>query len=70
MMTGVLIALWCAPTLTVGRLIFNLAMTVYIIVGTRHEEQSLVQELGDEYEDYRRTTAMLIPGIKRSHADT
>lgn len=65
MMTGVLIALWCAPTLTVGRLLFNLAMTVYIIVGTSHEEDSLVAELGDEYEDYRRTTPKLIPGIKQ-----
>ena len=64
MMSGVLIALWCAPTLTLARLVFNIAMTAYILVGTRHEEQTLVEELGEEYEAYRRTTAMLVPGVK------
>lgn len=65
MMTGVLIALWCAPTLTVGRLVLNVLMTIYILVGTRHEEKALIAELGDEYEAYRQSTPMLIPGAKR-----
>lgn len=64
MMTGVLIALWCAPTLTVGRLVFNIAMTIYVIVGMMHEESTLVEELGDEYEEYRKTTPMVVPGLK------
>lgn len=61
MMTGVLIALWSVPVLTVGRLTFNLAMSAYILLGTRHEEKSLVAELGEDYQDYRKTTPMLIP---------
>lgn len=64
MMTGVLIALWCAPVLTGGRLLFNIVMTLYILLGTRHEERTLVADLGDEYEDYRETTPMLVPGLK------
>ncbi len=61
MMTGVLIALWSVPTLTVGRLTFNLVMSAYILLGTRHEEETLVADLGEEYEEYRKTTPMLIP---------
>jgi protein-S-isoprenylcysteine O-methyltransferase Ste14 len=65
MMTGVLIALWSVPTLTAGRLVFNVIMTAYILLGTRHEEKALVAELGQEYEDYRKTTPMLLPSAKR-----
>ncbi len=64
MMTGVLIALWCAPVLTGGRLLFNIVMTCYILLGTRHEEKTLVADLGKEYEEYRETTPMLVPGLK------
>lgn len=62
-MTGVLISLWFAPEMTVGRLGLNLVMTTYILIGTRHEEKTLVEELGKEYEDYQKTTPMLIPNI-------
>lgn len=61
MMMGVLISLWCAPSMSVGRLLFNVVMTAYILVGTRHEEETLVSELGDVYETYRKTTPMLLP---------
>ncbi|MEZ5937871.1 MAG: hypothetical protein R3C52_06580 [Hyphomonadaceae bacterium] len=63
MMTGILISLWAAPELTVGRLVFNLAMTAYIIIAVRFEERTLVQDLGDEYKTYRRTTPGLIPAL-------
>ena len=64
MMTGVLLALWCAPSMTVGRLVMNIVMTTYILIGTRHEEETLVGELGDEYENYRERTPMLLPRFK------
>ena len=63
MMSGILIALWCAPALSVGRLLFNIAMTAYILIGLRHEEKTLVDELGDEYRDYQAATPMLVPGM-------
>ena len=64
MMTGVLISLWCAPTLSAGRLIFNIAMTAYIIAGTRHEEKTLVADLGDDYRQYQENVPALIPFTK------
>ncbi len=64
MMTGVLIALWCAPTLSTGRLLVNVAMTAYILAGLRHEEETLVGELGDDYRRYQESTPMLVPGLK------
>ncbi|MEO1139126.1 MAG: isoprenylcysteine carboxylmethyltransferase family protein [Pseudomonadota bacterium] len=64
MMTGVLISLWCAPHMTVGRLVFNITMTAYILVGTRHEEETLVAELGEAYLAYRKTTPMLLPRFR------
>lgn len=63
MMTGILISLWSAPTLTVGRLVFNVAMTVYIVVGIYYEEKTLVADLGAEYEEYRARVPSLIPGM-------
>lgn len=64
MMTGVLIALWCAPILTGGRLLLNIVMTAYILVGTKHEEGTLIADLGQKYIEYRKTTPMLIPGLR------
>lgn len=63
MMTGILISLWSAPEMTVGRLVLNLAMTGYILVGVYFEERTLVKDLGAEYEAYRQTTPALIPGL-------
>lgn len=63
MMTGILISLWAAPDLTVNRLVLNIAMTGYILVGIHYEEKTLVKDLGAEYEEYRRTTPALVPGL-------
>ncbi|MFK7964899.1 MAG: isoprenylcysteine carboxylmethyltransferase family protein [Burkholderiaceae bacterium] len=64
MMTGVLIALWAVPTLTVSRLVFNIVMTSYVFIGLYFEEKTLVAELGDEYREYRKTTPSVIPGLR------
>lgn len=63
MMSGVLIALWAVPVLTVGRLIFNVLMTVYVFVGLYFEERTLAAELGDEYRQYLKTTPSVIPRL-------
>ncbi|WP_340693672.1 isoprenylcysteine carboxylmethyltransferase family protein [Hyphomonas sp.] len=63
MMTGVLISLWAIPELTISRLVFTLAMTAYVLVGIYFEEKTLVADLGEEYDAYRRTTPGLIPGM-------
>ena len=66
MMTGVLIALWAAPDMSWGRLLFAVVMTVYVYLGTRHEEKTLTKELGDQYREYCKTTPMLLPRISNT----
>lgn len=63
-MTGVFIALWSATEMTVGRLIIAIGMTVYIFAGIRHEEKTLIADLGEEYIHYKNTTPSVIPGLK------
>ncbi|TNE40542.1 MAG: isoprenylcysteine carboxylmethyltransferase family protein [Alphaproteobacteria bacterium] len=64
MMTAVLFAFWSAPDMTVNRLFFNLVMTAYVVIGVHYEEKTLVDDLGDDYRNYRKTTPSLIPGRK------
>lgn len=58
-----LLALWCFPVLTTGTLAFDLAATVYILIGSEWEERRLVEEFGEDYVRYRSRVARLIPFI-------
>ena len=40
-MLGTLLALWCAPTMTQGHLLFSASMTIYAILGTILESRDL-----------------------------
>lgn len=64
MMTGIFIAMWAIPTMTVGHLVLAAGMTVYLLVGIRFEEKKLVQELGDQYKVYQQTVPALVPSLK------
>lgn len=70
MMSGVLIALWAVPVLTVGRLVFNVLMTTYVFIGLYFEERTLTAELGQEYEQYLKSTPSVIPSVTRKAAAT
>lgn len=63
MQTGLLIALWAAPTMTVGHLVFAASMSAYVLVGLHFEERSLLKRFGETYAAYRRSVPMLIPRL-------
>lgn len=63
MMSGMLISFWSVPEMTVSRLVLNIAFSIYILVGIYYEEKTLVDDLGDEYLAYRKSTASLVPGV-------
>lgn len=58
---GTTIVLWATPQMSVGHLFFAGVMTIYIVIGIHFEERDLVRHFGATYEEYRRTTPMLLP---------
>lgn len=63
-MTGFLIAFWLTPTMTSGHLLFALVTSLYIVIAVLHfEEKDLIEELGNDYIEYRREVAAFFPGI-------
>ncbi|HWE99873.1 MAG TPA: NnrU family protein [Caulobacteraceae bacterium] len=63
---GFVLALWGGPHMSVGRLLFAAGSTGYILIGIWFEERDLVGLFGDQYRDYRRRVAMLIPWPKKA----
>ena len=56
--------LWLSPVMTENLLAFNILATIYFYIGARHEERSLREEFGQEYEDYRTQVPMFLPRLK------
>jgi protein-S-isoprenylcysteine O-methyltransferase Ste14 len=63
MMLGLLIAFWATPSMDMGHLVFSVGMSIYIVVGIYFEERGLTSTLGDDYHEYRKRTARVIPKI-------
>ncbi|BDE01159.1 hypothetical protein MFTT_52520 [Mycolicibacterium fortuitum subsp. fortuitum] len=68
-MAGFIVAFWAIPTMTAGHLLFAAVSTGYILVAIQLEERDLVDNLGDQYRDYRHRVAMLAPGLHLGHDD-
>jgi protein-S-isoprenylcysteine O-methyltransferase Ste14 len=60
-MTGLLIGLWVTPDMTVGRLLFAAASSIYVVIGVHFEERSLRRQWGGVYEAYRRRVGTIVP---------
>jgi protein-S-isoprenylcysteine O-methyltransferase Ste14 len=56
---GSIIALWAAPTMSVGHLLLAAATTVCILIGIMLEECDLVGTFSDEYRRYRERDLLL-----------
>jgi protein-S-isoprenylcysteine O-methyltransferase Ste14 len=56
-----LVLIWWYPDLTADRLLFNVILTVWIVLGTILEERDLVREFGDDYATYQRHVPILVP---------
>ncbi|MFT3724386.1 MAG: isoprenylcysteine carboxylmethyltransferase family protein [Hyphomonadaceae bacterium] len=67
---GWLMIFWFAPTMTIAHLVFAAVTTAYILVAIQFEERDLVDAFGDTYENYRKSTPMLIPKVMPERQDT
>ena len=62
---GFAIAFWATPHMSYGHLLLAMGISVYILIGIRHEERDLVSLFGPEYEAYQARVGMLTPRFGR-----
>lgn len=63
---GVVLIVFCRPTMTVDGLLLAGVMFAYILIGLYFEERDLVREFGADYQDLQRRVPKLIPRLPRS----
>ena len=63
MMLGVLVGMWCVPTMSVSHFVMASLFTLYIFIGLFFEERDLTKEFGVAYKKYKNEVATLIPKI-------
>lgn len=61
--SGIFLAVWATPEMTMSHLLLAIGFTVYIVIGIAFEERDLVAWHGDAYREYRRKVGSIIPGI-------
>ena len=63
LMTGFLIAFWCTPDMSQGRLLFAAVASAYIVVAVRFEEHDLRADLGADYDRYAARVPRFVPRV-------
>ena len=63
-LSGWLVLLWAAPTMTMTRLVLAVTMTAYVLAGTRLREAALLREF-ETYAQYIRKVPMFLPSPRR-----
>ena len=61
LMTGLLVAFWATPRMTVSHLLFAAASSGYVAVGVWFEERDLRRTFGAAYDHYARRVPALVP---------
>ena len=65
-----ILLIWMAPTMTVNWFITYLFATLYLYIGSMHEETRLVAEYGKAYVDYQKQVPRLLPRPGRCYPPT
>ena len=60
---GCLLGIWFWPFMTVAWFQMALYVTLYFIIGSKHEEKLLLERFGESYRNYQKQTKRLIPFI-------
>ncbi|WP_322792143.1 isoprenylcysteine carboxylmethyltransferase family protein [Bellilinea sp.] len=60
-----LLFLWLMPVMSWNLLALNIGVTLYFIIGSRFEEDKLLDEFGKAYAEYRRRTPAFLPRLFR-----
>ena len=55
---------WTHPVMTLDTLFLAIAATIYLYVGTYHQDLRGLRVIGDEWKDYRVNTNLLLPSVK------
>jgi protein-S-isoprenylcysteine O-methyltransferase Ste14 len=64
---GMMPIIWLMPRMTVNLAAFNLITTVYLILGSVHEEKRFVETYGQAYVDYQKSGInFFVPSIFHS----
>ncbi|MGZ9571186.1 hypothetical protein ACVTTK_17680 [Alcaligenes nematophilus] len=55
---------WLHPVMTLDTLFLAISATIYLYVGTYHQDLRGLRIIGKEWEDYRKETSLLFPSLK------